>query len=43
MFYLLFSLHVSLVFADFRSELDVRRQAGVDEALGVGDRPFYTQ
>ena len=22
------------------AELDVRRQAGVDEALGVGDRPF---
>jgi hypothetical protein len=22
------------------TELDVRRQAGVDEALGVGDRPF---
>jgi len=21
-------------------DLDVRRQAGVDEALGVGDRPF---
>ena len=23
-----------------RAQLDVRRQAGVDEALGVGDRPF---
>ena len=22
------------------TELDVRRQAGVDEALGLGDRPF---
>src|SRR5271155_2164446 len=22
------------------AELDVRRQAGVDEALGLGDRPF---
>jgi hypothetical protein len=22
------------------TDLDIRRQAGVDEALGVGDRPF---